>query len=137
MTNDIKNLVSSCASCQELLPSQQSSPLTPTQAAFPLEHTSADLFSYAGKNYLVWCDRFSGMVWCERLSSTTTDKVTQVLMRWFLDFGFPKHLRTVKTMGMPRPTCSSLATCALFSPLYASLQTSVTHLLRERKPSRT
>ena len=52
------------------------------------------LFSYAGKDYLVWCDRFSGMVWCERLNSTTTDKVTSVLMRWFQDFGFPKSIRT-------------------------------------------
>ena len=34
------------------------------------------------------------MVWCDRLSSTTTDKVTSTLSKWFNDFGFPKSIRT-------------------------------------------
>ena len=94
MSNDIKNLVSSCPACLEHLPSQPSQPLQTTKSTFPLEHTSADLFSYAGKDFLVWCDRFSGMVWCNKLTSTTTDKVTSTLMNWFIDFGYPKSIRT-------------------------------------------
>jgi len=94
LSNDIKNIVSSCPACQEYLPSQPDEPLQTTSAKFPLEHTSADLFSYAGKDYLVWCDRYSGMVWCDRLRSTTTEKVTSTLLSWFFDFGFPVSIRT-------------------------------------------
>ena len=94
MNNEIKTLIASCSACTELLPSQPSLPLNQTTAQYPLEHTSADLFSYGGKSYLVWVDRYSGMVWCDRLTSTSTEKVTQSLVKWFQDFGFPKSIRT-------------------------------------------
>ena len=34
------------------------------------------------------------MVWCDCLTSTSTEKVTQCLVKWFQDFGFPKSIRT-------------------------------------------
>ena len=34
------------------------------------------------------------MLWCDRLTSTSTSKVTDLLDRWMLDFGYPLHIRT-------------------------------------------
>ena len=90
MNKDIKQMVEKCEPCQDHLPRQQQLPLTQTTAEAPLQHTSADLFSLSGKNYLAFADRFSGMVWADRLSSTTTKTVTNLLEKWFYDFGFPK-----------------------------------------------
>ena len=94
MTNDIKNLVSACDVCVAHLPKQQAMPLKQTEASFPLEHTSADLFSLGGKNYLVYVDRFSGMIWCDKLNQVTTASVTKTLDFWMMDFGYPNHIRT-------------------------------------------
>ena len=94
LSNDIKNMVQNCSACSTHLPSQLKQPLQITVAEEPLEQTSCDLFSYAGMDYLVWVDRYSGMLWCERLTGTTTEKVTKALERWFRDFGFPRVIRT-------------------------------------------
>lgn len=94
LNNDVKQMINHCSACFELLPQQQPLPLVQTEAKSPLEHTSADLFSLNGKNFLAYADRFSGMLWCDKLNSTTTDKVTDLLDKWMLDFGYPKHIRT-------------------------------------------
>ena len=61
INNDISTTVASCDKCQELLPSQQREPLKseplPTRV---FEDVSADFFSYAGRDYLVYVDRLSG-----------------------------------------------------------------------------
>ena len=94
MSRDVKTMVSSCEECFESLPKQQRMPMSPSSAHYPLEATSADLFSYAGKTYLVLVDRFSGMIWCDKLSSLNTNTVTDLLVRWMNDFGFPSVIRT-------------------------------------------
>ena len=94
LNNDIKQMVNTCPACFELLPQQQPLPLIQTDSKCPLEHTSADLFSLNGKTFLAYADRYSGMLWCDKLTSTTTDKVTDLLTKWMLDFGFPQHIRT-------------------------------------------
>lgn len=59
-TSDIVNTVQSCDECQTLLSSQIQEPLLcdllPTR---PVEDVSADLFSHAGKNFLLCADRLS------------------------------------------------------------------------------
>ena len=94
MSQDVKVMIERCGECFSLLPRQQQLPLQETLGKFPLEHTSSDLFQYGGKYYLVYADRYSGMVWCDRLSSLNTQAVTDKLLSWMLDFGFPHHLRT-------------------------------------------
>ena len=94
MARDIKDMVSRCEACQEHLPHQRPQPLLQTTASAPLEHTSADLFSLAGKNYLAFADRYSGMVWADKLSSLTTTAVTKCLDKWLYEIGFPRHIRT-------------------------------------------
>ena len=60
MINDIKQLVSRCATCVRVLPSQPSNPLsTPppsTYLGYPMQHVGLDLFSYGGKQYLICVD---------------------------------------------------------------------------------
>ena len=46
MKNDITQFVRSCQACQRLLPSQQSEPLLPLVASFPMEQVSVDSVSY-------------------------------------------------------------------------------------------
>ena len=94
MSNDIKQLVSTCQECVELLPKQRQQPLQQTFATGPMQQTSADLFSLAGKNYLAFVDRYSGMLWCDKLTQTTTTSVTKLLEGWMLDFGYPTYIRT-------------------------------------------
>ena len=94
LSTDVKNMVQSCSKCIELLPSKKSLPLLETLADYPLEHMSADLFSEAGRDYLAYADRFSGMVWCDQLKKTHTGAVTQLLDKWMLDFGYPSSMRT-------------------------------------------
>ena len=43
---------------------------------------------------MVAADRCSGMIWCDKLSSTSTQAVTDKLDSWFLDFGYPLHIRS-------------------------------------------
>ena len=94
LSTDIKQLVTNCSVCFELLPKQPATPLQQTASDYPLEHTSVDLFSLRGKDYLAYADRYSGMLWCDKLSSTTTLAVTNLLDKWMLDFGYPLTIRS-------------------------------------------
>ena len=57
MTNDIKQLVSVCADCTKVLPSQPSNPMTTpspsTHFGFPMQHIGLDLFSFGNKEFLI------------------------------------------------------------------------------------
>ena len=60
MINDIKQLVSRCAACVRVLPSQPfnalSTPPPSTHLGYPMQHVGLDLFSYGGKQYLICVD---------------------------------------------------------------------------------
>ena len=53
-----------------------------------------DLFSYAGSQYLVLVDRFSGFPLVKKLKSLTSSAICSHLLSWFHDFGFPFVLRS-------------------------------------------
>ena len=57
-------------------------------------HTACDLFSAVGKQWLALVDRFSGYVWMTVLCKLDTKAVIQHLEQWFIDFGWPTHIRT-------------------------------------------
>ena len=96
INSDITNLVRSCPSCQELLPSQQREPLIPTDVpSRPFECVSADFFSTAGKYFLVYADRLSGWPVVAVCGSNTTASATIAFFRkFFRDLGVPVRLRT-------------------------------------------
>ena len=98
MTNDIKQLVSSCPDCISVLPSQPANPMvTPspsTHFAYPMQHVGLDLFYYANKDYLICVDHWSGYPFYQLLRSLSSDAVIKVLTSWFNPFGWPSSIRS-------------------------------------------
>ena len=96
INSDIQNTVQACAKCQEYLPSQQHEPMRfdPTPSR-PFEDVSADLFSYAGKSYLVYVDRLSGWVKISEFrQDPSSQQVISALRQYFVDTGVPVRIRT-------------------------------------------
>ena len=93
MSNAIKQMIETCSACAEVLPCQAEQPLTQTEATYPMEHASADLFFLDGHTYLAFADCFSGMLWCNRLRRTATGNMTTLLGCWMDDFGYLLHIR--------------------------------------------
>ena len=98
MINDIKQLVSRCAACVRVLPSQPSNPLsTPPPSAhlgYPMQHVGLDLFSYGGKQYIICVDHWSGYPLYAMLRSLTTDSILSILSDWFNTLGWPSSIRS-------------------------------------------
>ena len=94
INNDIKNVVSSCRACRERLPSLPPAPLQPTTASTPMAQVGTDLFEVNGQHWLLMVDRFSGYIWAHRLAKTTSAAVISRLRTWFLEYGFPTHIRS-------------------------------------------
>ena len=95
MKADLKSLTDACESCLTHKPSLPSDPIkSDFPANFPMHAVSIDLFEADNKMFLAMIDRFSGFIFVERLSSITTAAVLKALDRWFLDHGFPAHLRS-------------------------------------------
>jgi len=97
LTVDIERVVRSCATCQELLPSNQREPLQrdpmPTRV---FEEVSVDIFSWAGNQYLVYVDRLSGWpsiaVWYRK--DPSSKMVIKVIRECFVSMGVPNKLRS-------------------------------------------
>ena len=97
ITSDIINTVSSCNKCQERLPSLQREPLmTDPPPTRVFEDVSADLFSYAGRSYLVYVDRLSGWPALHLFprDDTTSRQVIRALRENFVTLSVPVRLRT-------------------------------------------
>ena len=97
MTNDIKQLVSTCPACIKVLPSQPANPMvTPSPSShfgFPMQHVGLDLFSYANKDFLC-VDHWSGYPLYHHLKSLTSESVLKILTNWFNLFGWPSSIRS-------------------------------------------
>ena len=86
MSNDIKQVTYNCVQCKELAPSLQKMTLLERQSyeeTRPMETVGSDLFSHAGKDYLIMVDRFSGFIMCsDPLRSTTSEKIIALFKSW-------------------------------------------------------
>ena len=98
MSNDIKQLISSCVQCTKVLPSQPSNPMiTPspsTHFGFPMQHVGLDLFSFGNKEFLICVDHWSGYPFYSHLRSLSTSTVISTLTSWFNLFGWPMSIRS-------------------------------------------
>ena len=96
LNNDVKTTTEACEMCQTYQPSQQQEPLLKdTQPEWPFEVVSADLFSVAGKSFIVYADRLSGWASVAKLGNdTTTGAVTAKMKQLFQRTGVPRRLRT-------------------------------------------
>jgi hypothetical protein len=104
ITSDVTNAVESCQHCQEQLPSQIKEPLKrdpmPTRV---FESTSADLFSFGGKMYMVYADRLSGFPFMkEWRKDPNASEALKEVRRHFVHMGVPVQMRTVCGQGVPR-----------------------------------
>ncbi|XP_059086973.1 uncharacterized protein K02A2.6-like [Tigriopus californicus] len=94
MNNDIEQIISSCATCQEHLPSQQAETLVQSKASRPFESILVDIFNNAGQHYLVMVDHFSAWPCVAHLSRMDTPAINSILYDWFTDNGIPQVLRS-------------------------------------------
>ena len=96
LPNDISNVVQSCIKCRERLPSQTKEPIiNEPRPSLPFQSTSADLFTYAGYQYIVYSDRLSGWPCVGKFGHTVTSKeVIRFLRQRFADVGVPRKLTT-------------------------------------------
>ncbi len=99
MTRDITVSVEQCDVCQRIRPSQCHEKLQPSQASFPMEMVSADIFESSKQHYQVMVDQFSGYPWVHQLHHLHTDAITSKMLRWFQEYGF---LLSIRTDGGPQ-----------------------------------
>lgn len=93
INSDIANTVGACPACQQHQPSQSREPMMndpPPSRVF--EDVSVDLFSYAGKSYLVYVDRLSaGPSWIAgkrtRQRATSSGPSAETSPSWAYQFG--------------------------------------------------
>lgn len=94
INNDIEQIISKCRPCSETRPSQQREPLIQTHSDRPFESVSVDLFSLAGRTYLVMVDRYSGWPCVSKMNKADSKAVTTTLADWMMDYGIPVKIRT-------------------------------------------
>ena len=98
MNNDIKQAINNCDECAKLQPSQQKLTMIESQSyseSAPMDTIGTDLFSHAGKDYLIAVDRFSGYIMCsDILKNTNSANIIKTLNNWFNILGFPKTIRS-------------------------------------------
>ena len=96
ISNDINNIVRSCAECRKRQASCPKEPLlSEPEPEFPFQVASADLFSCQGNQYLVYVDHKSGWPCVYRLGNVATSvNVISPLRGWFAEVGVPEKLRT-------------------------------------------
>ena len=96
ITSDIANTIGSCQDCQERRPSLPQEPITsdPLHSRV-FEDVSSDIFSYAGKEFLV-VDRLSGWASIHQLprGDSTSRQVIRIFRGAFVSLGVPVWLRT-------------------------------------------
>ena len=93
----IKQIRNKCKSCTEHAPSQPSAPPQPlAQPDYPFQFLVSDYFQYAGHNYLVIADRFSGWPSVQFCGSSTSSsaKLIENLRSYFAMHGIPEEIAT-------------------------------------------
>ena len=95
MSTQVKDFISRCDVCQSRSRSQPKESMVPsTVPDGPWLRVGADLFSFAGQDYVIAVDYFSNYWETERLESTMSASVIQKLKQTFSRYGIPEVLRT-------------------------------------------
>ena len=105
MQQDITQTRQDCTSCDKNTPSQPAAPPHPLPTpAYPFEQIAADYFSYAGKNFLIVVDRYSGWLSIYPAGSDGASSLIKQLKCHFLTFGISCEL---SSDGGPQFTAAS------------------------------
>ena len=97
MNSDIENTVGLCEKCQSQRASLPTEPLqSDPMPDRPFVDVAVDFFSYAGRNFMVYVDRYSG--WPEiydfKRSDPNTDTLIKILREIFSEHGVPSKFRS-------------------------------------------
>ena len=93
LKRDLIHVVDRCLACQKIRQSRQAEKHIGTTSTRPWERVSSDLFHYAGKNYLIVADYWSGYPFCMKLPKLDTSALISRLYELFCAQGFPVRLR--------------------------------------------
>jgi len=95
INNDVKNIVATCNECALWSPSQAKETFIAEKPERPMQVVYSDMFQYAGENYLVLSDKYSGWPCVGSLgTSATAVAVIAYLRQWFSELGIPNKLIT-------------------------------------------
>lgn len=107
---EIKNLVMSCQTCQELRKTQQKEPLISTPLhERPWKRIAVYLCGYKKLHYLIVSDYYSRFLEILHLPFTTTSCVTQKLKAVFARFGIPDEVVSDNGRQFPSAVFQELA----------------------------
>ena len=98
MKEDITQITQACSVCKELNPKARTNPqIKPEQPKTdlgPFESVGLDMFSWAGKFYLLIVDRMSGYIIVEILAKSALCRtVTQKFKLLCYTYGHPRQVR--------------------------------------------
>lgn len=94
MSAQVKQLVQSCAVCEQFTRSNQKEPLRQDKSPeYPWQRISVDVFEYAGRYFIAIIDAYSGFLICKGLANKTSRHIIDVFLNIFAYFGYPTQIR--------------------------------------------
>jgi hypothetical protein len=93
--DQVKNMVASCAVCQENMCRNPKQPLYPVRLPdYAFQMVSADIFHFESVNYLLLVDSYCKWPCVVPLKSMTSSVLIEEMSRCFCDFGRPEELES-------------------------------------------
>ena len=93
MSQQVKDLVSSCSLCADFAPAQAKEPLmTPELPKRPWNVIAQDLYSLGGKDFLITVDVYSGFWEVDELPQTTATDVINKTKQHLARYGIPDRV---------------------------------------------
>ena len=93
MQEDIIRTRQACTSCDKNTPSQPAAPPKPLPSpTYPFEMVASDYFSYAGKQFLIVVDRYSGWLSVYQAGPNGAESLIKELKTHFTTFGISSEL---------------------------------------------
>lgn len=94
MSSQIKEIVSTCATCEKFKRNNQKEELVQEEApGYPFHIAAMDLFEYAGRDFISIIDSYSGYLIVEQLNSKTSGHIIGKLASNFNKLGYPTIIR--------------------------------------------
>ena len=95
MSVDIQRVREECLACRRNAPSQPAAPpMSLPSPDYPFQMVSSDYFHYAGKEYLLVVDRYSGWPVVGQAKAGTAEELVRLLRGYFATYGVPEEMAT-------------------------------------------
>lgn len=95
MTREIIDYVAKCSTCEKTQRSNNKEEMIVKEIpTYPFEIVATDLFSYAGRDFVLMVDSYSGYYDFRQLRQTSSWEVIENLKSWFATHGIPAKLES-------------------------------------------